>query len=217
MKIIIAAATDLETKIAKEKILDHQLHEIIFCTTGIGLLSSAVSLMEIVFQQRPDLIIHAGIAGGFDKNMQLGNAFVIKEEILGDLGVEENDGWKDIFDLKLEGENHFPFENKKLINREIAKWNLLALPETTGLTVNEISTDKKRISQLKEKYDAALESMEGAALHYVCRKSNMPFIQLRTVSNYVGERDKTKWLIKKAIGNLNEILLKYIDELNKIP
>jgi futalosine hydrolase len=49
--------------------------------------------------------------------------------------------------------------------------------------------------------------MEGAALHYVCLQSGVPFLQLRSVSNTVGVRDKTKWDIKLAITRLNETLI----------
>ena len=45
--------------------------------------------------------------------------------------------------------------------------------------------------------------MEGAALHYVCLSEKIPFLQLRSVSNYVGERDKSKWALREAIMNLN--------------
>ena len=58
--------------------------------------------------------------------------------------------------------------------------------------------------------------MEGAALHYVCREMNIPFLQIRAASNYIGERDKEKWQMKEAIGCLNETILRYVDELYKI-
>ena len=55
--------------------------------------------------------------------------------------------------------------------------------------------------------------MEGAALHYVCLSEKIPFLQLRSVSNYVGERDKNKWAVREAIANLNielqKILIKF--------
>jgi len=58
--------------------------------------------------------------------------------------------------------------------------------------------------------------MEGAALHYVCREMNVPFVQMRSISNYIGERDKAKWEIKLAIDHLNKSILKYVDKLYKI-
>jgi len=67
--------------------------------------------------------------------------------------------------------------------------------------------------QLINEFDADIESMEGAALHYVCLQENIPFLQVRSVSNYVGERDKTKWKMKEAIHNLNTELSKLINRL----
>jgi len=42
----------------------------------------------------------------------------------------------------------------------------------------------------------------------------IPFIQLRSISNYIAERDKTKWDMKKSIINLNKELVRLIETLN---
>ena len=188
----------------------------IFHQGGVGLLANAVSLIRLVYEEKPDLIVQVGIAGCFDHSATLGNVFVVKEEILGDQGVEEDGKWKDIFDLKLEKPGYPPFEKKRLPNHFLEKYNLLKLPEVTAVTVNEISTRHERIQLITKKYEPFLESMEGAALHYVGREMNIPFLQVRAVSNYVGERNKEKWMLKEAIDNLNKSILKYVDELYKI-
>lgn len=190
--------------------------KVIFHQGGVGLLANAVSLLKLVFEEKPDLVVQVGIAGCFDKSVELGKVFVVKEETLADQGVEEDGKWKDIFDLKLEKPGYPPFEKKRLPNQFLEKYNLLRLPEANAVTVNEISTRNERIQQLSKKYEPTLESMEGAALHYVCREMNIPFLQIRAVSNYIGERDKEKWQMKEAIGNLNQAILKYVDELYKI-
>ena len=190
--------------------------KVMFHQGGIGLLASTVSIMKLVYEEKPDLIMQVGIAGCFDTNIELGNVVVVKDEVLGNTGVEEDGKWKDIFDLKLEKPGYPPFEKKRLPNNHLEKYNLLKLPEVTSLTVNEVSTKEDRIQQLIKKYNPVLESMEGAALHYVCREMNLPFIQMRAISNYIGERDKTKWMIKEAIDNLNQHVLKYVDKLYKI-
>jgi futalosine hydrolase len=56
--------------------------------------------------------------------------------------------------------------------------------------------------------------MEGAAFHYVCMHMNVPFLQVRSISNMVGERDKSKWKMKDAISNLNDELSKIIRSLS---
>jgi futalosine hydrolase len=57
--------------------------------------------------------------------------------------------------------------------------------------------------------------MEGAALHYVALMEKIPFLQLRSLSNFVGERDKNKWLMKEAIINLNLELQSLILKLTR--
>lgn len=221
MKVIVTAATTGEWMPSFLDINSLYTHnsdrlKIVFHQSGVGMLSSAVSLTRLIFEEKPDLIIQTGIAGTYNSKVALGKVFVVNEENLGDIGVVEENKWKDIFDLKLEKSSYHPFEKRKLPNQWLKKYNLLKLPVANGITVNEISTNTERIEQLVKKYNASLESMEGAALHYVCRELNIPFLQIRSVSNYVGERDKTKWLLKESIENLNKTLLLLIDKLYKL-
>ena len=160
--------------------------------------------------------LYTGIAGTFDTTQPLGTVVVINEETLGDLGVEEDGKWKDLFDLKLEKSSYHPFEKRKLPNQWLTKYNLLGLQEVSGITVNEISTNQERIQKLMKKYNPTIESMEGAALHYVARETSIPFIQIRAISNYIGERDKSNWQMKLAIDNLNHTLIQYVDCLYQI-
>lgn len=48
--------------------------------------------------------------------------------------------------------------------------------------------------------------MEGAAFFYVCIQEKVPFIEIRSVSNEVGERDRTKWNIPLALDSLKEAM-----------
>jgi len=221
MKVVITAATTGEWMPTfldvNELYTNHSKRmKLLFHQSGVGMLAAAISITRMVYEEKPDLIIQAGIAGTFDIKMNLGKVVVVNNEILGDTGVEEEGKWKDLFDLKLEKSSYHPFEKRKLPNQFLQEYNLLKLPEVASITVNEITTNKERMDQLIKKYDPIIESMEGAALHYVCREMNVPFIQIRSISNYVGERDKTKWKMKEAIENLNQTLLKYVDRLYKL-
>lgn len=190
--------------------------KIYFHQSGVGTLASCFSITKLIAEEKPDLILQVGMAGCFDANMNLGKVVVVNKEIEGNTGVEENGKWRDLFNLKLEKPNYPPYEKRTLPNPHIEKLNLLKLKAVTGVTVNEITTRKERMKQLIKKYDPVIETMEGAALHYACRNTNTSFLQMRTISNYVGERDKSKWMIKDALDNLNDALLKYIDKLYKI-
>jgi futalosine hydrolase len=221
MRVIISAATVAEWMpsflninalyTGESQRLKLQYHQ-----SGIGMLAASFALTKLAIEDKPDLIIQVGIAGTFDQNLPLGSVVTIHEETIGDLGVEEEGKWKDLFDLKLEKSSYHPFEKRKLPNQWLSKYNLLDLKEVSGITVNEISTNPERIQKLIKKYNPIIESMEGAALHYVARESNIPFIQIRAVSNYIGERNKANWEMKLAIDNLNQTLLQYIDRLYQI-
>lgn len=221
MRVIISAATVAEWMPSFLNINalytgESQRLKLQFHQSGIGMLAASFALTKLAIEDKPDLIIQVGIAGSFDQNLPLGSVVTIQEETIGDLGVEEEGKWKDLFDLKLEKSSYHPFEKRKLPNQWLCKYNLLDLKEVNGITVNEISTNAERIQQLIKKYNPAIESMEGAALHYVARESNIPFIQIRAVSNYIGERNKANWKMKLAIDHLNQTLLQYIDCLYQI-
>ena len=55
--------------------------------------------------------------------------------------------------------------------------------------------------------------MEGAAVFYVCLNEKIPCCQIRSISNFVGESDKNKWNIPLALKNLEDTILKILDEI----
>lgn len=187
--------------------------EIDFLITGVGMLQTTYSLTKQLYIKKPDLVIQAGVAGCFDIKQALAKTWIVEKDLVADMGAEEKDGFRDIFEMQLIKQNQFPFIKKWLINPDKKNIELLKLPTATAISVNEITTSKKRITSLQKKYDPLLESMEGAALHFVCLKENIPFIQIRCTSNYIAERNKSKWKLKEAIKNLNLELIRFV-ELN---
>jgi futalosine hydrolase len=218
MKVVITSATNLELNRIRKDMTPEYLNgskslNVMFHVSGVGMLSTCFSLTKLIYDQKPDLIIQAGIGGCFDSKIFLAEVVAVKDEVAGDIGVEENGVFSDLFDMNFQKENEFPFTNKNLVNPWLSKYNLLQLEEIAGITVNEISTRKDRIEQLRIKYKPGIESMEGAALHYVGLQTHVPFIQLRAISNYIGERDKSKWKFNEAFENLSNVIIRYLDLL----
>ena len=183
--------------------------------TGVGQLQTAYCLLKKIYTHRPGFIIQAGIGGSPDAG-HIGKVFGIRSERLADLGVEEKTGFKSIYDLKLGERDHFPFSNGLLKNpyARLMEWSGFSFLE--GITVNEVSTNPSRIRTLKQNAPCFVESMEGAALHYVCLMEKIPFLQIRSVSNVLGERDKARWKIPEALLRLNEALIDFIKKLQTI-
>ena len=208
MRILLTAATTFEIQPAIDAI-GESLH---YCITGIGGVPTTWSLMRQIDSQRPDLIIQAGIAGCFTGEKP-GSVFAVLEDELADLGVWQEGGFRSVFDLGLADANTPPFSGKKLRNPYNGLLAFTRLPLVSALTVNEITTDPTRIDWYRQNSNAVVESMEGGSLHYVCLRGNIPFLQLRSISNTIGVRDKTKWDIPLAIARLNEQLIKITRQL----
>ena len=49
--------------------------------------------------------------------------------------------------------------------------------------------------------------MEGASFFAACDNNINNYLQIRAISNYVENRDKSKWQMPLAIKNLNEYLI----------
>ena len=181
--------------------------------TGIGLTAATYHLLKQVNLKRPDLIIQAGVAGCFNKKIPLATVVMVEKETIADQSVIELKRLKTIFDLELVPHDQFPFEHGWLVNdHELLKRS--KLKKVKAISVNEITTSKQRVKFYKKAFNPLIESMEGAALHYTCLLEKISFIQLRSISNYITERDKKKWDMKKSIVRLNDELINLVETLN---
>lgn len=173
--------------------------------TGVGLTAATYHITKAAIE-KPGFIIQAGVAGNFNPQHALGSVLLVKSETLGDLGVMENGKFISLEKMGLQSPDETPWDKNRLINPGKALFENIALPAVPGVTVQEITTDETRIKYYKEELLAELESLEGAALHYVGLMEKIPFLQIRAVSNHVGERNKANWKLKEAIENLNKEL-----------
>jgi futalosine hydrolase len=216
MRVIITAATNLELDGCAKKasqVFKKSKLKISFHTSGIGMLASGVKLTQLATTHKPDLIIQMGIAGSYSKTEPLGKIWVVGSESIADLGVRENGTFKDLFETGLQKENEAPFKKRKLTNPAIRSLNVLKSDLVAAVTINEITTSPKRIKEIIAAHNPVLESMEGAALHYVGSLTKTPFIQIRAVSNYVGERNKAKWKLKESVEQLEAYVITYLAAL----
>ncbi len=199
MNVLVIAATEKELSGINQIAFTGPSLMLQTAVTGVGLLPSTYAIMQLIGKSKPDLVIQVGIAGSFNLSLELGTAVTVKREILADIGVFEKDGYRDVFELGLAEKNIPPFEQGAIVNHHENLIEAASLPAVSAVSVNEISTHPQKITLFAEKYKAGIESMEGAALHYVCALQDIPFIQIRGISNLIGERDKTKWKIPEAL------------------
>ena len=178
--------------------------------TGIGLTATSYHLTKQINLKRPRLVIQAGVAGCFNKQLALGTVVTVKQDSIGDESVIESKKLKTLFDLKLVPPSQFPYKKGWLVNTDVALIKKTRLKAVKGISVNQITASRQKIRVYEKKFAPVVESMEGAALHYTCLMEKIPFLQLRGLSNYVGERNKKKWNMKDSINNLNKELIRIL-------
>ena len=201
MKPLIVAATEAEIYPSLDFLSDHQIPYLI---TGVGMTATAYQLGKRIALSRPDYIVNIGIAGSFSKDIPLGSVVQVPEDYLAELGVQDDEQFIPIDSL---GFGNSFFQAPPLCHLNIE------LPAYTGITVNTVHGNEKAIRAVKEIFPAAnIETMEGAAVLFVCAEENIPCIPVRAISNYVEKRDKSTWNIPLAVENLNNWLRYFLDQ-----
>lgn len=182
--------------------------------TGVGIPLTVFHLTKLLQKEEFDLILNAGIAGAFSRQLQLGEVVEVVSDRFGDLGVEEKDaGFTDVFELGLTVADEFPFEKSQLLNQSSKDFNFIK--KASAITVNKVHGSEASIKRVREKYPTAeVESMEGAAVAMVCEMERVKYLQIRAISNYVEPRNRAGWKIEKSIENLNKILIEVFKEIN---
>ena len=221
MNLLIVSATPFEIQplidhlaSSAERVSDFHFKKkevkIRILVTGVGIAHTAFSLGHVLAKNNFDLVINAGIAGAFNRSLKIGDVVQIGSEEFGDMGAEEKDGRLiDLFEMQLWEKDHPPFQNGKLLNK--GSFNYHFLPTCQGLTVNKVHGSAPSIKATKEKYEADIESLEGGAFFLACILSEVPFLAIRSISNYVEPRNREGWDMPLAINNLNKVLVEIIE------
>jgi len=225
MKILIVSATSIEVEplvkqLKFEKSINSAMSsyfyhniEIDILITGVGMVSTAYWLGKTLSFHNYEIAINVGIAGSFDKTLTLGTVVNIVNDRFSELGTESGEYLLSLIDIKLIEKSVFPFVNCELINDTDINSELLnSIPKFKGITVNTIHGTTESIKKISKLFNPVTESMEGAAFLYACLTEKVKCLQLRSISNYVEERNKKNWNIPLAIQNVNEFLINLLNE-----
>lgn len=166
--------------------------------TGVGMVATAFAIGRHLATNQYDLAVNLGIAGSFDRDIDLGEVVEIKEDTFSELGAEDDADFLPIDKLGFGTGTFYP--GKSLNELDGNRFNL---KQVRAITVNTVHGNEGSIKKIAERLNPQLESMEGAAFFYACKQFDIPCIQIRAVSNYVEKRNRDNWKIGLAIKNLN--------------
>lgn len=176
-------------------------------TIGVGPMLAAAKTAQFLHKHSFDVVVNMGVAGGFPKVAQIGDAVVASEMIAADLGAESADGFKPIEELGF-GNSRFECDvemTQKITNEINASTDVQAY--LGPILTRSMVTGTSETLELLEKQisGAAAEAMEGFGVCTAAQLHNIPCFEIRTISNPVGPRDRDSWKINEALASLTVV------------
>ncbi|WP_265537398.1 futalosine hydrolase [Streptomyces sp. NEAU-H33] len=161
--------------------------------------STAAALTAAALDGAPyDLVVSAGIGGGFAPGAPLGSLVVADAITVADLGAETADGFVPVTELGFGTVTHHPPES---LVRAVAE--ATGARTGTALTVSTVTGTADRAAALRARHPRALaEGMEGFGVAEAAAAQGVPVLEIRAVSNPVGPRDRAAWRIGDALAAL---------------
>jgi len=216
MRILIVSATSEELDPFKQQLtfsdsaFYHKDHELEFLISGVGMVSTAYNLGKLLsLSEDFDLGINIGVAGSLNRSFDIGEVVNVKRDSIFEIGAEDGRDFISADKIGLADREDIVLESNKTINCSA----LNDLKTANGVTVNKVHGNKDTIDLLRKNNSFDIETMEGAAFFYSCKKAGLPAIQLRAISNYVEERNKNNWNLDLAINNLASTTMKLLQDL----
>lgn len=181
---------------------------------GVGKTEAAMSLSRrLASRSRPDVVIAFGVCGAYRPDTVQADTptlrpldlCLVETDSLADEGVETPGDFLSLADLGLGSTGPFVAD---------AAWNERAAsalerpPIVRGATVSACSGSDSRATAIARRSSAAIETMEGAAIARVCTVFEVPWIQVRCVSNYCGDRERGEWRLEFAATRLADSVLR---------
>ncbi len=197
-------------------------------------------LLEIM-QPGPSLVVQVGVAGAFRSPggaahstalgavVEIGDVVLATQEAYSDTGSSSPEGWLSAADLGLpiarvagvELSGIFPLDPLMVEAARGAttalEWPGVGLKIHTGpcVTSSQATGRQAEADTIYGRWGALAESMEGAAAAHICALYGVPFLEVRGISNLVGDRDRGAWQMERAVAAAGEAALAIVAALSR--
>ena len=153
-------------------------HDGLVC--GIGPVEAAAATARALAESPPDGVLHVGLAGG--AGLAVGTLVVGTESIYADLAAA------------------IPVLSRVEPDPTLLAAVRRALPEAPGLPIaTSAAVTEARNSLLQA---ARVEAMEGFGVLRACELAGVPAVEVRAISNELGEPDRSRWELDRGLETL---------------
>ncbi len=183
--------------VGKELAFFRSLPHVEMLVTGVGPVEAAASVSRALAQSPYELVISAGIAGAFEGEAHIGEGLVVAEEI---------------FEVDLETSEPLALpDGASVIDRVGSELSLvdrlveLDFRSVRGITVPRVTATDRTASRLRA-LGVGIESMEGFAVLRAAEIAGIPAIEVRGISNIVGDRSRSRWDFDAGVAGCEKVL-----------
>ena len=190
------------------------------CITGVGPINAALAMGMALCRARAEgtpitAVLNAGLAGAFDLAARpLLSLCLVGEEIWPEYGLHDGQSvTADAFGFPQwqpktgpAVRNRLPLAGVEALAQFGARQQTDVFLPSTSLTVAGVSASFSRAADLRTRYRADLENMEGFAVAYACAREGVPCVEARSISNKVGPRAHDEKDFPGALRALSRVL-----------
>jgi futalosine hydrolase len=181
--------------------------DVLVMAGGIGPAAAAAAAAYAVGVHDVTTLLSMGIAGAFAASaLPMGGVAIASTVVAADLGAMSPERFLDLGAMGLDGGAAVTCD-AGLVETARERVTRAALPVAVGpvLTLSTMTGTTERAAQLMSEHGAVAEAMEGAGVAHVAALHGLPTLEVRTVSNYIGVRDRASWDILAALTSLTTV------------
>ncbi|MBD0319552.1 MAG: futalosine hydrolase [Gemmatimonadetes bacterium] len=181
---------------------------VVLLPAGMGKTNAAHGLTALLESRGASGVIGFGVGGAYGgSGLGTGEVALASRAVYGDEGVAAPDGWMSTEGIGIplvERDGRRWFNTYELDARRVESARLALEAAGIGVrvgpfvTLSSCSGTAARGHELAARFGGIVEGMEGAALAHVATLYDVPFLELRAISNLVEDRDLSRWRLRDA-------------------
>ena len=152
-------------------------------------------------QPTPEPASGCGLSGAFPGTASTGDIVIATQIVAADLGADSPEGFLSASDLEWTSTCYE-------VAPDVVASLRRKLPDAVAgpvLTVSTVTGTHERADALANRFRPVAEAMEGWGVVEGARRHGLPVVEVRTVSNVVGIRDKAAWDFPLAMSALSVV------------
>ena len=162
-------------------------------TCGVGPVEAAAATAAALAREQPSCVLHVGLAGAV--RLTPGSIVLGTEAVYADIGAA------------------IPVVSRAEPDPELLAIAKETLPEAIALPI--VTSARVSVSRDKLADSAVVEAMEGFAVLRACQLAGVPALEVRAVSNALGEGDRARWELRRGLDALDEAVPRLLEAIER--